>query len=47
MTRALLIGLAIAAVIFAASGGQVLFLPLLFVPFGLFALRQRRQQTRA
>ena len=45
--RALAIGLAVAAVIFAASGGQILFLPLLFLPFGLLSLREWRHQHRA
>ncbi len=32
--RALLIGLAIAAVLFVVTGGHVQFLPLLLIPFG-------------
>ncbi|MEA2155617.1 MAG: hypothetical protein QOE11_1757 [Solirubrobacteraceae bacterium] len=42
--RLALIGLVIAVVIFAASGGHLLFLPLLFVlPLGgLFGRRRRR-----
>jgi hypothetical protein len=41
----LLIGLAVAAIIFAATGGHVLFLPFLFVlPLGLFGLGRRRDR---
>jgi hypothetical protein len=40
----LLIGLAVAAVIFLATGGHVIFLPLFFVlPLGLFGLGRRRR----
>ena len=39
--RPLLIGLAAAAAIFAASGGRILFLPVLFVPFAIYSLRRR------
>jgi hypothetical protein len=41
--RPLFIGLAVAVAIFAASGGRILFLPVLFVPFGFYALRRRWQ----
>jgi hypothetical protein len=34
--RLLAIGLAIAVVVFVLTAGHVLFLPLLFVPLGLF-----------
>ena len=41
----LLIGLAVAAIIFAATGGHVLFLPFLFVlPLGLLGLGRRRDR---
>jgi hypothetical protein len=41
----LLAGLAVAAVVFAATGGHVLFLPFLFVlPLGLFSLGRRRDR---
>jgi hypothetical protein len=41
----LLIGLAVAAIVFAASGGHVLLLPFLFVlPLGLFGLGRRRDR---
>jgi hypothetical protein len=41
----LLLVLAVAAIIFAATGGHVLFLPLLFVlPLGLFGLGRRRDR---
>ena len=44
--RALAIGIAIAVVVFALTGGHLIFLPLLFLPFGLFTMRQRKQQRR-
>jgi hypothetical protein len=41
----LLSGLAVAAIVFAATGGHVLLLPLLFVlPLGLFGLGRRRDR---
>jgi hypothetical protein len=42
LIRVLAIGLAIAVIVFVVSGGHVLFLPLLFVPLGLFSLGHRR-----
>ena len=44
LMRVLAIGLAIAVIVFVASGGHVLFLPLLFLPLGLFSLGHRRRQ---
>jgi hypothetical protein len=44
MMRVLAIGLAIAVIVFVVSGGHVLFLPLLFIPLGLFSLGHRRRQ---
>ena len=44
--RAVLIGVALAAIIFAATGGHIFFLPLLFIPLGVFSLR-RWQRHRA
>jgi hypothetical protein len=41
--RTLAIGLAIAVVVFVISGGHVLFLPLLFLPLGLFTFGHRRR----
>jgi hypothetical protein len=42
--RLFLLGLLIAAVIFAASGGHVLFLPLLFIlPLGGLLTHRRRR----
>ena len=39
----LLVGLAVAAIVFAASGGHLIFLPLLLVlPLGLFGFGRRR-----
>ena len=48
LIRVLAIGLAIAVIVFAASGGHILFLPLLFLPLGLFSLghRRRRQPSK-
>jgi hypothetical protein len=38
-------GLAVALLVWAATGGHVLFLPLLFVlPLGLFGLGRRRDR---
>jgi hypothetical protein len=47
MIRAVAIGLLIAVVVFAATGGHVLFLPLLFLPLGLFSFRRRRRGHRS
>lgn len=44
--RALAIGLAIALIIFVATAGHVIFLPLLFVPLGLFSVGHRRRKTQ-
>jgi hypothetical protein len=43
--RVLAIGLGIAVLVFVLTAGHVIFLPLLFLPLGLFSLghRQRRQ----
>jgi hypothetical protein len=41
--RLLAIGLAVAVVIFVVTAGHVIFLPLLFVPFGLFSFGHRRR----
>jgi hypothetical protein len=45
--RLLAIGLAIALIVFALTAGHVIFLPLLFVPFGLFSFGQRRRRESA
>jgi hypothetical protein len=42
--RILAIGIAIAVIVFVVSGGHVLFLPLLFLPLGLFSLGHRRRE---
>src|SRR3954467_11587284 len=42
--RLLAIGLAIALIVFALTAGHVIFLPLLFVPFGLVSFGQRRRR---
>jgi hypothetical protein len=48
MMRVLAIGLAIAVIVFVVSGGHVLFLPLLFIPLGLFTFGHgRREQPRS
>jgi hypothetical protein len=44
--RALAIGLAIAVIVFALTAGHVIFLPLLFIPFGLFSLGHRQNRRR-
>ncbi|MFL5954283.1 MAG: hypothetical protein ACJ76I_09275 [Gaiellaceae bacterium] len=44
--RALAIGIAIAIVVWVASGGHIFFLPLLFVPLGLFSFGQKRSRDR-
>jgi ABC-type polysaccharide/polyol phosphate export permease len=40
----LAVGLAVAIVVFVISGGHVLFLPLLFLPLGIFTFGGRRRQ---
>jgi hypothetical protein len=42
--RLLAIGLAIAVIVFALTAGHVVFLPLLFLPFGLFSFGHRRRR---
>ncbi|MDX6570296.1 MAG: hypothetical protein QOH15_2874 [Gaiellales bacterium] len=43
----ILIGLAIAAIVFLVTGGHVLFLPLFFIlPLGLFGFGRRRRSRR-
>jgi len=42
--RALAVGLAIVIIVFVVSGGHFLFLPLLFLPFGLFGFGHRRRR---
>jgi hypothetical protein len=42
----LLIGLAVAAIVYLATGGHVLFLPLIFLPFVFFRLRGPGRQRR-
>ncbi|MBA3734856.1 MAG: hypothetical protein H0W90_06625 [Actinobacteria bacterium] len=44
--RLLAIGLAVAVIVFALSAGHIVFLPLLFLPFGLFGLGHRRSRER-
>lgn len=44
--RVLAIGIGIAAVLFLVSGGRFLFIPLLFIPFGLLSLRRRHGPGR-
>ena len=45
--RALAIGLAVAVIVYVATGGHVVFLPLLFIPFGLFTFGHRRRRRRS
>jgi hypothetical protein len=42
--RILAIGLAIAVLVFVVTGGHFLFLPLLFLPFGMFSFGHRRDR---
>jgi len=42
--RGLAIAAAVALVVFAVTGGHVLFLPLLFLPIGLFGFGHRRNR---
>jgi hypothetical protein len=42
--RLLALGLAVAVVVFVATGGQVIFLPLLLLPVGLFSFGHRRRR---
>jgi hypothetical protein len=44
--RILAIGVAIALVVFALTAGHVIFLPLLFIPFGLFSFGHRQNRRR-
>jgi hypothetical protein len=44
--RILAIGLAIGILVFLISGGHIVFLPLLFIPFGLFGFGHRRRRRR-
>jgi glycogen synthase len=37
------IGLAIALLVWIVSGGHVIFLPLLFIPLGIFGFGRRRR----
>lgn len=47
LVRLLFIGLAVAVVVFLASNGHVVFLPLLlFLPLGLLGRRGRRRKRR-
>jgi hypothetical protein len=42
--RVLAIGIAIAVLVFVLSGGHFIFLPLLFIPLGLFSFGHRRRR---
>ena len=44
--RALAIGIAIAVLVFIVTGGRFFFLPILFVPLGLFGFGHRRNRRR-
>ena len=44
--RLLAIGLGIAILVFVVTAGHVIFLPLLFIPFGLFSFGHRRREQR-
>jgi len=43
--RAIAVGLGIALLVFVLSGGHFFFLPLLFIPFGLFSAGHRRRRS--
>lgn len=45
--RALALSVALAAVLFLVTGGRLLLIPLLLLPFGLFSLRRGRQYLAA
>jgi hypothetical protein len=40
------VSLAIAVIVFLVTAGHVVFLPLLFIPLGLFTFGGRRRQVR-
>ena len=42
--RALAIGIAVAVLVWVVSGGHVFFLPLLFIPLGLFSFGHKRNR---
>jgi hypothetical protein len=42
----LLIGLAVAVIVFVATSGRVIFLPLIFLPFVFFWPRRRSRDGR-
>jgi hypothetical protein len=45
MVLLLLLGVAVAAIVYLASGGHVIFLPLFFIlPLGLVGLGRRRRR---
>jgi len=44
--RTLAIGIAIALIVFVATGGHVFFVPLLFIPLGLFTFGHRQNRRR-
>jgi len=46
MLRSLAIGIFIAVVVFALTGGHVFFLPLLFIPLGLFSFGHHANRRR-
>ncbi len=44
--RLLALGLGIAVIVFVLTAGHVVFLPLLFLPLGLFSVGHRRRPER-
>jgi hypothetical protein len=44
--RVLAVCIAIAVVVFVVTGGRFVFLPLVFLPFGLFRFGGRRRNRR-
>jgi hypothetical protein len=46
MLRTLAIGVALALIVFAITGGHVIFFPLLLIPLGLFSFGHRQNRRR-
>jgi hypothetical protein len=44
--RMLAIGIAVAVLVWVITAGHVFFLPLLFIPLGLFGIGRRRDNRR-
>jgi hypothetical protein len=44
--RAVAIGIAVCVLVWIITAGHVFFLPLLFIPIGIFSLGERRSRRR-